>query len=261
MLKTHIVCFSGGIGSFAESLQVVQDFGQEHTILLFADTKMEDPDLYRFIGDCVTVLGCRVETISDGRTPWQVFEDVKFMGNNRIDPCSRILKRELLNRWIQDRYTSEQCEIHVGIDYSECHRLPTIIERYKPYIYRSLLVEKGIILSSQQKKQLCKTYGIDVPLLYELGFPHNNCGGFCVKAGMGQFKLLFEKLPNRYKEHEEKQEEIMRRNPKLKPFIRKVTNKVPRYMSLKEYREEFLEPNLVNDDDASDFGGCGCALE
>jgi len=36
--------------------------------------------------------------------------------------------------------------------------------------------------------------GIALPRLYGLGFSHNNCGGFCIKAGQANFKLLLEIL-------------------------------------------------------------------
>jgi hypothetical protein len=33
--------------------------------------------------------------IADGRHPWEVYRDEKFIGNSLVDPCSRILKREI----------------------------------------------------------------------------------------------------------------------------------------------------------------------
>ena len=53
--------------------------------------------------------------------------------------------------------------------------------------------------------------GIETPRLYKLGFMHNNCGGFCFKAGMGHFKLLLEKMPERYKYHEEKEQALIKK--------------------------------------------------
>lgn len=37
--------------------------------------------------------------------------------------------------------------------------------------------------------------GLKNPKLYRLGFPHNNCGGACVKAGISHFVLLNKRLP------------------------------------------------------------------
>lgn len=44
----HVVMYSGGIGSWAAAKQVVQQAGAENMVLLWADTKIEDEDLYRF---------------------------------------------------------------------------------------------------------------------------------------------------------------------------------------------------------------------
>ena len=49
---------------------------------------------------------------------------------------------------------------------------------------------------------------IDIPRLYKEGFKHNNCGGFCVKAGMGQFAHLYKVNPRRYLEYENKEQEF-----------------------------------------------------
>ena len=42
--------------------------------------------------------------------------------------------------------------------------------------------------------------------LRRLGFSHNNCGGFCCKAGQGHFAHLLKVLPHVYAEHEAKEE-------------------------------------------------------
>ena len=47
--------------------------------------------------------------------------------------------------------------------------------------------------------------GVQEPRLYAAGFAHNNCGGFCVKAGVGQMVHLWKTLPERYLEHEQKE--------------------------------------------------------
>jgi 3'-phosphoadenosine 5'-phosphosulfate sulfotransferase (PAPS reductase)/FAD synthetase len=88
----HVVSFSGGMGSFAEAKSCVDQFGKNNVTLLFSDTMMEDEDLYRFKDECVKFLKCELITLSDGRTPFEVFKDEKFMGNSRVDPCSKILK-------------------------------------------------------------------------------------------------------------------------------------------------------------------------
>lgn len=252
----HIISFSGGMGSFAEAKACVDKFGKENVTLLFADTMMEDEDLYRFKDECVVFLGCELVTIADGRTPFEVFKDEKFMGNSRVDPCSKILKRDLLNKWFKKNYQPEEAEMHLGIDYSEEHRLVRVKERMIPYIYRSTLVEDGRIIH----KDFSEQFGIERPRLYNWKLGHNNCGGFCIKAGLGHYKALFEASPERYAEFEAKEADVYETIGAVYPFLKKTEDKVLRRLTLKQYREEYLEPNLVLPEDSQEYGGCGCAI-
>lgn len=252
----HIISFSGGMGSFAEAKACVDKFGKENVTLLFADTMMEDEDLYGFLGECVAFLGCELVTLTDGRTPFEIFKDVKFMGNSMVDPCSKLLKREPLNKWFKKNYQPEEAEMHLGIDYSEEHRLVRVKERSLPYIYRSTLVEDGRIIN----KNFSEQFGIKRPRLYNWKLGHNNCGGFCIKAGLGHYKALFEASPERYAEFEAKEADVYESIGAVYPFLKKTEDKVLRRLTLKQYREEYLEPNLVSLEDSQEYGGCGCAI-
>jgi len=257
----HVVSYSGGMGSFAEAWHCVQDFGKEHVIALFCDTLSEDEDLYRFLDETIAFLGIKFVRISREISVWDLFKKQKFIANSRNDLCSRYLKRDLMNKeWLPKEYGWEEngrkylaCEVHVGIDYSESHRLDRIQDIMYPKVYRSLLVEKGLIVP----KDFSEKFGIRKPRLYTLGFSHNNCSGFCVKAGLGQFKLLYEKLPEVYAKNEAREQEVIALGGL--PFLKKTIKKKVRYLSMKEYREEFLETRKA-EEDTWDIGGCACAL-
>ena len=256
----HIVSYSGGLGSAITAQRVCDEFGKENVSLLFADTLVEDQDLYRFTDALVARLGCEFVRIADGRTPWQVFNDAKYIGNTRVDPCSKYLKRDLIKKYIKQNYTPDECIIWIGIDCTEAHRLVPVVERNKPYTYRSYLIENDVFLTNSYKNEWLLENNITKPRLYSYGFAHNNCGGFCVKAGLGQFKKLYEFLPDVYMANEQEEQEAMRKNPKLKPFLRKSVNGTRVYLTMREYREEYLEKSAVTADEALEFGGCGCAL-
>ena len=252
----HVVSFSGGMGSFAEAKSCVDKFGKENVLLLFADTLMEDEDLYRFQDECVAFLGCELVTLTDGRTPFEIFKDVKFMGNSRVDPCSRILKREPLTKWFTSTFSVDEAHMHLGIDYSEEHRLLAVQKRTTPYIYRSTLIEEGKIIPKGYSEQ----FDIKRPRLYDWKLGHNNCGGFCIKAGLGHYKALYEANPERYAEFETKEADVYESIGAVYPMLKKTEDKVLRRLTLKQYREEYLEPNLVSVEDAQEYGGCGCAI-
>ena len=105
----HIIFFSGGIGSFHAARRVIEKHGKENVVLLFTDTKVEDDDLYRFMEDAANHFDVPITTIADGRTPWEVFYDKRYLGNSRLAQCSHVLKQETARLWIESNYEPEDC--------------------------------------------------------------------------------------------------------------------------------------------------------
>ena len=251
----RVVSYSGGLGSFMAAHLTVAKYGKASTVLVFTDTKTEDEDLYRFLHQTSEALGCELITLADGRNIWEVFMDVRFQGNSRIDPCSRILKRELFRKWMQERFAPEQATLVVGISYEEKHRLDRVAKNWTPYKVEAPLCEVGV--ARKEILDVLDDQGIDPPRLYEQGFPHNNCGGFCVKTGQRQMKMLLDTNPDRYRWHEEQQEKLFALLGKRHGFIRKHINGSTHYLGMKEFRESIevgQQPELFTED------GCGCFI-
>lgn len=253
----HVVSFSGGVGSWMAAKRVAEKHGTERLHLLFTDTKIEDEDLYRFLYEAAENVGGTLHIIEDGRDPFQVFKDVRLMGNSQKDPCSRILKRELADKWIAENFTPETVRVYLGIDWTESHRYETTAKLKKPWQYFAPLCEKPYITKNDIFRIL-KDEGIEIPRLYKMGFQHNNCGGFCIKAGQAQFQKLWLEMPERYAEIEKQEESVYQHIGSKHPFIRMTRNKKMRYLSLKEFRTEILEKGVQVD--LFDWGGCGCFL-
>jgi hypothetical protein len=89
----HVVQFSGGIGSFATALRVADAFGTDDLVMLIANTQVEDPDLWRFAAQTADHIGVPLTVVADGRTPFEVFADQRFLGNSRVAPCAIHLKQ------------------------------------------------------------------------------------------------------------------------------------------------------------------------
>ena len=77
----HVVQYSGGIGSWAATQRVIAEHGTANLVLLIADTQVEDPDLWRFVHDSTARIGVEPTVVADGRTPFEVFHDQRFLGN------------------------------------------------------------------------------------------------------------------------------------------------------------------------------------
>jgi hypothetical protein len=254
----HLVMFSGGICSWATAKRVVERHGVEGVVLLFADTMIEDEDLYRFVDEAIVNIGARFVRIADGRTPWQVFNDVKFMGNSQKDPCSRILKRDLLNQWREENCDIEETVTHFGLDWTEEHRLIRVREKHAPWKIEGYMSEAPYMEKNEMIEWL-KDEGIEPPRLYGMGFNHNNCGGFCIKSGQAQFELLLRTFPERYATHEE-QERLWRETfKKDNSILKDRRGGKTKTMTLTEFRER-VQANLF-DFDSNEWGGCGCAVD
>lgn len=91
-----------------------------------------------------------------------------------------------------------------------------------------------------------------------MGFPHNNCGGFCVKAGKSHFKLLLEQLPERYRYHEEQENNLRKLLNKDVTILREQKDGQQRRLPLAILRQRIEGGDQV---DKFDWGGCGCFLD
>ena len=289
--------FSGGIGSWAAGRRVV-DGGTVMTEVLFTDTLIEDEDLYRFlIEGAADLLDLPVPQelrplwlsippleegrarkqhliklaakataalpglrwIIEGRTPWEVFHDQRFLGNSGLAKCSMELKQKPARRWLEKHCFPHKTTIYLGIDWRGRHRFEGrdgqggSRNHYLPWRAEAPLCNRPYE-SKHEWIAALERRGIDPPRLYDLGFPHNNCGGFCVKSGMVNFKRLLKAMPERYDYHA-RQEDYLRRKLGNVAILtdRRNRDKIP--LNLIDFRSRVENGERC---DPLDHGGCGC---
>jgi hypothetical protein len=198
--------------------------------------------------------------IAEGRTPWEVFRDEGMIANTRVDLCSRILKRDMGDRWLGEHCDPASTVVYIGIDWTEGHRFDNGEGRGARNRYAKLgwrceapLCEVPY-LGKQDLFAALRAAGIARPRLYDEGFAHNNCGGFCVKAGHGQFAHLLKMRPALYAEHERAEAEFDNAG---RTILRDRVGGDTKPLSLRTLRERIergWQPDLF------DIGGCGCFL-
>lgn len=245
---THVVMFSGGVGSWAAAKRTVAE--HPSTVLLFADTLIEDADLYRFLDEAAADVGAPLVRIADGRTPWQVFRDRRMLGNSRIAPCSTELKQKPCRRWMEEN--APEATVVVGIDWTEEHRLEPARRGWSPFPVEAPLCDRPYLMKSELLIHLDRA-GIARPALYNEGFAHNNCGGGCVRAGAGQFRRLLAGRPKTYAEWERNEEALRQFLGRDVTILRDRSAGAVRPLTLTDLRQrtEF----------ESDDGGCGCFFD
>jgi hypothetical protein len=301
MTVRHVVMFSGGVGSFAAADRVVREHGRDVT-LLFADTLIEDADLYRFLVEAAAFLTGRAGVgevsglaaraantppssdmparrahldrlradvrqvipglvwLADGRTPWDVFRDKRFLGTARVAQCSAVLKQRVADDWLAKHCQPETTRVYVGIDWMEEHRFVRLQARHgtQGWNYRAPLCEPPVYTKDAGFARL-RDIGIVPCRLYDLGFSHSNCGGGCVRAGVSHFAHLYRTLPAVYAEWEQGEADMRaflerddiailrdRTGGDVKPLT---------LIQLRRRLDDGHQPDLF------DIGGCGCFVD
>ncbi|MGI5243187.1 phosphoadenosine phosphosulfate reductase family protein [Dactylosporangium sp. CA-139066] len=195
----HVVQYSGGITSWAAAQRVAAQHGTDHLVLLFADVRAEHPDLYRFLDDTTAQLGVPLTRVADGRTPFQLFRDIRYLGNSRVAPCTYWLKIVPCRRWLEANADPANTILYIGLDAStrDRRRAPGITAGWAPWTVRFPLLDEPHLTKTDQLNW-ARTLGIEPPELYKLGFDHNNCHGLCIRAGIGQWTHAARVFPEQF---------------------------------------------------------------
>lgn len=257
MLKNrrHIISLSGGLASAASAV-LAHELGYNYE-MVFADTLIEHPDLYRFINQLSQALGKPYIHLIDGRDPWDVFVDERFIGNTRTAHCSVELKTRQVAEWMEAEAWHHD-PLVLGMYRDEEDRLERARKNWRPQEVTSLLIEHGI--TPGKAAELVSFYVKRRPQLYDMGFPHNNCGGFCVRAGQGQFARLLEMRPEFYAKMEARNEWARKEiGETAGGYIRVQRGGVTEYLHMKEFRERVQSGELIPAN--YEMGGCGCFVD
>lgn len=233
----YIVNLSGGLTSFEALRRTIERYGKDSKRAVFADTRIEDPDLYRFLNDQERYFGITIIKLADGRTPFDVWMDERLMvdGRNGYAPCSDILKRRQVNAWIVEEFAGQDRTLVFGMDWSEADRMARLEEHYAPTPVWFPLAEPPYVDKCHIADEL-ERLGITVPALYLEGFDHNNCGGGCVKGGQAHWAHLYYTRPATYALWEAKEKAFITHVGKVATILKDRRGGKTKPLSLTEFR-------------------------
>lgn len=251
----YIVNISGGLTSYEAYRRTIAKHGRANTIGVFADTRIEDEDLYRFLKDQECLFGVEIIRLQDGRTPFEVMHDERCITIQSAAPCSKILKRQVIERWIKENFQAGTYTRVYGMEWDEEHRMERLKQLHAPDPVWFPLAESPLIDKCQIARDL-EAIGVAVPRLYNLGFTHNNCGGGCVKAGQAHWANLLSRMPERYAKWEQHERGMQAHLGKPVTILREVRRGVSHSLSLQAFRERLEQQPAMFDQE--DWGGCGC---
>ena len=358
-----VVMYGGGLTSYEASRRAIDIYGKENVEIWFADTKTEDPDLYRFNDDVERLLDIKITYFSQGVDIWGIFKEQRMIGNSRIDPCSKYLKRvplrdaldrlspgmkcshcqtishrkeaeiNIVNDIEQKRkvYYCSECsesdqtygeviaklltsmktyrkyknifknglksneamdssgdliqniineikivqdmvalldrdmppqhtnggDLHVVLgmdDIEDCDRINRARSYWQPYTVKFPLTKAPIMFKHHIAADLAEA-GVSQPRLYDMGFAHNNCGGFCVKAGQSQFRHLLKHRPNTYAYHEGQEKELQLYLGKAVTVLTETVNGQKMNLSMQALRERIESGGEIEEGEGE---ACSC---
>lgn len=106
-----------------------------------------------------------------------------------------------------------------------------------------------------------------MPLLYKLGFEHNNCAALCVKAGIAHWVQVYHQLPDSDLVAENEEQAIREYLGKDVAILRdrsgKSKGQKTRPLTLRELRNriEKQQSGMLALDFEDSPGGCGCMID
>lgn len=233
----HVIQYSGGITSWAAAQRVAARHGTDNLVLLFANTKKEDPDVYEFLHAGASQLGVPLVEVADGRVPWEVFEDRQILGNSRIAPCSYYLKILPCRKWLKANADPAETVLYIGIDPSvrDRKRAPGIERGWKPWRAQFPLLDEPDLTKADMLAE-ARALGLTPPLAYELGFDHANCGQLCVRGGQKHWLRTLKYFPDRFAEYEDREQQFRDRTGKDVAILKETREGVVYPLPLAELR-------------------------
>lgn len=205
-----IVGFSGGVTSAWCAGWALRNYPREEVVLLFHDTKEEHPDTYRFLREMAAALNMPITERSDGRSVTELFWDEGFLGNNQNAMCSRILKAEQGEKYIDELRENEGVtEIIKVVGYSAGER--ERIQRLQGHAIKACYTARFPVAEEGVTKQQCADWvkcemGVQPSAMYEWA-EHANCVG-CVKGGRAYWLKVAEHAPDVFEQRAKLEEEF-----------------------------------------------------
>tara|TARA_R110000824_G_scaffold209311_1_gene395092 strand:+ start:67 stop:732 length:666 start_codon:yes stop_codon:yes gene_type:complete len=167
--------------------------------VIFFETGDHHPDNKRFIEDCEKWFDHPIITIQNPKydSIYDVFKKERFINSAYGAPCTKHLKKLMRKRFEKHNPFTFQV---FGFEYEkrEIMRADRFSKEYPHTNATYPLIENK--MNKVDCLEVLNEVGIELPMMYRLGYLNNNCIG-CVKGGMGywnkirvDFPLIFDKM-------------------------------------------------------------------
>lgn len=173
---------------------------------IYIDIEDQHPDSMRFIKDCERIIGKKITILTSE------YKDVDtacrvggFINRPKVGAyCTKYLKKRVRKQWEYEHQTFDITYIW-GFDFKEKHRAERMTEEYPQFNHEFPLIER--LLLKEDCHAMIKKLGLKRPIMYDMGYPNNNCIG-CVKGGMGYWNKIRTDFPDVFEKRAKLEREL-----------------------------------------------------
>lgn len=185
-----VVWFSAGAASAVAAKLTLAKYGHNRVVLAYTNPGSEHPDNARFLDECEKwfehpVLRLKSKKYND---TWEVWEKRRFI----VGPAGALCTTELKKKVRYDFQLPDDIQIF-GYTCEEVNRADRFREQNPGVDLATPLIEQG--LTKSDCLAMIERAGIDLPVMYKLGYRNNNCIG-CPKGGMGYWNKIRRDFPD-----------------------------------------------------------------
>jgi hypothetical protein len=189
----RVLCwFSCGAASAYSAKLAIEKYGDLVEVVYCDTLKYEHPDNLRFMHDCEKWFGKKIELIRSTKYSdiYDVFDKTGWLVGPAGARCTTELKK-----LVRRKYQKED-DLHIfGYTVEESNRKHQLMIGEPDLKCEFPLIEKGI--TKRNCLEALYSAGIEIPAMYRLGYPNNNCIG-CVKGGAGYWNKIRFDFPDAF---------------------------------------------------------------
>lgn len=183
--KNKTICwFSCGAASAVATKLILENTPGAIVVYQHTGLGSEHIDNMRFLKDCEKWFDKEIIVQKSDKydNHWDVIEKEQFLVGPKGARCTTELKRKVARKICN----IDDIEVF-GYTVDESHRLNSFRERNPERNINAVLVDRG--LTKSDCLGMLARAGIELPVMYLLGYKNNNCIG-CVKGGAGYWNKI-----------------------------------------------------------------------
>lgn len=182
--------FSCGAASAVATKLALQKHGKENFIIASCVVANEHEDNERFLQDCEKWYGLEITRLRSDKYKdcWEVWEKTRYLAGINGARCTTEMKKIVRQKF------QKISDLQIfGFTFEETHRAERFKEQNPEVNLVTPLIDER--LTKKDCFKVIQEAGIELPMMYRLGYNNNNCIG-CVKGGAGYWNKIRKDFPD-----------------------------------------------------------------